>query len=71
MIHTDVVAHNADVSISELNPTNLCMVKQLLRLLLPNTASVAPCKAVSVCCFSSVLEVSFQDYHSVLHICNT
>lgn len=70
MIHTDVVAHNADVSISELNPTNPCMV-QLLRLLLPNTASEALCKAVSVCCFSSVLEVSFQDYHSVLHICNT
>lgn len=47
MIHTDVVAHNADVSISELNPTNPCMV-QLLRLLLPNTASEALCKAVSV-----------------------
>lgn len=47
MIHTDVVAHNADVSISELNPTNPCMV-QLLWLLLPNTASEALCKAVSV-----------------------
>lgn len=56
-------------SVSEVNPTNSCMVK-LLRLLLSDTASVALCKAVSVYCFS-LLEVNFQDYHSVLRMFNT